>query len=223
MTMTHMMISLFRNVGFVLVGFIAMTVAGCGPTYPKCDNDDDCHKAEYCVNGLCQQCRNDQDCGKGQQCAAGRCEAIKGYCTTSSDCGLNEECKDNRCVSKPAPAVVEAPPAEAPAGPCTLQSVYFDFDSSDFRSDAKDVISRDVACAREQQATKLHITGYTDPRGTEEYNMALGDRRAQAVGKYVGSLYTGATVSHSSVGEEMAKGSDESGWSTDRRAEFKKQ
>jgi peptidoglycan-associated lipoprotein len=220
--MNHKIAELLGKKYLVLVGIFAITViTGCGPTYPKCDNDEDCRKSEYCVNGMCQQCRNNDDCEKGQQCASGRCEAIPGYCTSTSDCGTNEECRNNRCVAKP--EVAEAPPAEAPAGPCAMQSVYFDFDSADLRSDTREAISRNAACAREQNAKKLHVTGYTDPRGTEEYNMALGDRRAQSVSKYLGSLNTGTTVTHSSAGEEMARGADESGWSSDRRAEFRKE
>jgi peptidoglycan-associated lipoprotein len=59
--------------------------------------------------------------------------------------------------------------------------------------------------------------GVTDPRGTEEYNIALGDRRAQAVRAYLVSLgIEQARIAVTSVGEEMAQGSDESGWAQDR-------
>ena len=58
--------------------FFAM---GCGPTYPKCDNDEDCHEGEYCVNGQCQMCRTSSDCPTGQACNAGACEPISGFGT----------------------------------------------------------------------------------------------------------------------------------------------
>jgi peptidoglycan-associated lipoprotein len=59
----------------------------------------------------------------------------------------------------------------------------------------------------------------TDPRGTEEYNLALGDRRAQSAKKYLETLVQ-STLSSSSMGEELATGSDESSWSRDRRVDF---
>jgi peptidoglycan-associated lipoprotein len=210
-----------RTIVFVVGVAALVSLTGCGPTYPKCDTDNDCRSGEFCVNGLCQQCRNDTDCGKGQQCASGRCEAIKGYCNAASDCGPEEDCVDNRCTPKPAP-VSEAPAPEPPSG-CSLQSVYFDFDSSDLRADARDALSRNAACVKEQKINKLHITGYTDPRGTEEYNLALGDRRAQSVAKYLGQIESSTSISVSSVGKEMASGKDESSWARDRRAEFRKE
>jgi peptidoglycan-associated lipoprotein len=66
----------------------------------------------------------------------------------------------------------------------------------------------------------VHVTGYCDPRGTEEYNLALGDRRARAVMSYMISLgLDGNAVSASSMGEEMAQGTDEGSWARDRRVE----
>jgi peptidoglycan-associated lipoprotein len=222
--MTRIILSSFSFRGLMVMELFAVIVlAGCGPTYPKCDNDNDCHAGEFCVNGMCQQCRSDGDCGKGQQCTAGRCEAMKGYCTTTSDCSSNEQCQSNRCVPKTEPVVSEATGADVSSGPCTLQNVYFDFDSSDLKSDTRETLSRDAECARERHIDKLHVTGYTDPRGTEEYNLALGDQRAQSVSKYLKSLDSDVRISHSSVGKEMAKGTDDSGWALDRRAEFRQE
>jgi len=60
-----------------------------------------------------------------------------------------------------------------------------------------------------------------DPRGTEEYNLALGERRAQSAAKYISTINTGQTaISVRSVGEEYASGEDEESWANDRRAEF---
>jgi len=62
-----------------LVGF-SLSLIACGPDYPKCDSDEDCHKGEFCINNLCQQCRNNADCAPGQRCSAGACEAILVLC-----------------------------------------------------------------------------------------------------------------------------------------------
>jgi peptidoglycan-associated lipoprotein len=193
--------------------------SGCGPTYPKCDTDTDCKQGEFCINGMCQQCRGDQDCPAGQSCASGACQDIPGYCTSTSDCGDGQECQDNLCVTATETAV--APTAPAPVSECSLTPVYFDFDSSALGDSARDQLARNAQCIKEQSMSAVHLTGLTDPRGTEEYNLALGDRRALAAKQYLKSLGVEANISHSSMGEEMASGQDEAGWSRDRRVEIR--
>ena len=194
--------------------------AGCGgPDYPKCETDEDCHTGEFCVNGLCQQCRGDQDCPAGQRCASGACQPIPGYCTSSSDCGPGQECQNNTCVSQ----TQSVAPPEAPqpvAGQCTLDSAYFDFDSSNLTDSAREKLGQAASCIKQRSLKAVHLTGLTDPRGTEEYNLALGDRRAQAAKKYLEGLGMDTSMSASSMGEELATGSDEGSWSRDRRVDF---
>ena len=206
--------------GVVSAAVVLVAGTGCGPKYPKCDGDNDCHQGEFCVNGLCQQCRADQDCPAGQRCASGACQAIPGYCNSSSDCGPGQECRNNMCVAQQqASAPPPPPPPAAPAG-CSLDPVYFEFDSSNLDQSSRDKLSQDAACIKEKMIKSVHVTGMTDPRGTEEYNLALGDRRAQSAKKYLQTLGISASVSASSMGEEQATGSDESTWARDRRAEL---
>ena len=80
------------------------------------------------------------------------------------------------------------------------------------------VVQSGAQCVQQNNPGPMHVTGYADPRGTEEYNLALGDRRARAVRQYLGSL--GVNVTSSSRGEEDATGTDEGSWSNDRRAEI---
>ncbi len=114
----------------------------------------------------------------------------------------------------PEPEVEYEPPPEA----CMLETVYFALDSSELDSSARASIARAVECFRNQSSSgRLLLTGAADPRGTEEYNLALGERRAKSVRKYLKSLGLDANrVSITSVGEEMATGTDESGWARDR-------
>jgi peptidoglycan-associated lipoprotein len=205
----------------IFVFGLASLVAACGPDYPKCDADDDCHTGEFCINNLCQQCRNNADCAAGQRCTAGACEAIPGYCNTSADCGPGKVCQNNMCVAQQRAA---APPPAAPppvASMCELSAAYFDFDSSTLTDSARDQLSRNASCLRERGARGVHLTGLTDPRGTEEYNLALGERRAQSAQQYLKSLGVAGDVSYSSMGEELASGTEESGWARDRRVDFK--
>jgi peptidoglycan-associated lipoprotein len=196
-----------------------IALSGCGPDYPNCDTDTDCHQGEFCVNGLCQQCRGDQDCAAGQRCASGACQAVPGYCTSASDCAEGEECENNLCVSRAAQSL---PPAPAPvAGGCQLESVYFGFDQSTLDDSARNQLGQVASCVRERSVKAVHLTGLTDPRGTEEYNMALGDRRAQSAKSYLKSLGVEADVSASSKGEELSSGSDESSWARDRRVDVR--
>lgn len=193
---------------------------GCGPSYPNCDNDEDCHEGEFCVNGLCQQCRSDADCPTGQACQGGACEAVPGFCQSAADCPEGQECRDNRCVA-PAQTQSELPAPASTEGQCELAPVYFGFDEDDLDSSARNGIQANVECMRERNIGQLHVTGHTDPRGTEEYNLALGDRRARSVMEYMISLgVESGSTSSSSMGEEMASGADEGGWSRDRKVTF---
>jgi peptidoglycan-associated lipoprotein len=192
--------------------------AGCGPKYPACEDDKDCHVKEFCVNKQCQQCREDANCEQGQSCNAGRCDDIVGYCDQNVACPSGQECVGNRCQAP------QTEPLERPAPVstgCQLQTVYFAFDSSNLEPSARDVIAKNAQCVREKSMTGVRITGYTDDRGTEEYNLALGDRRARSVAQYMGSLgVEKGKLTPASMGEELARGADESGWAQDRKVEF---
>jgi len=103
--------------------------------------------------------------------------------------------------------------------PCAVETVYFEFDSAELDGSSRTALQEAVECYRGQQGSSvsLLLTGAADPRGTEEYNIALGERRAQSVRSYLGSLgLDGSRISTTSVGEEMATGTDEAGWARDR-------
>ena len=104
------------------------------------------------------------------------------------------------------------------------ERVHFDFDKSDVRPDAEQVLQRKVAVLREYPGVDLRIEGHCDERGSNEYNLALGQRRAEAVRRYLVSygIDVGrfATISY---GEERpaASASNEDAWEQNRRAEFR--
>lgn len=103
------------------------------------------------------------------------------------------------------------------------QVVHFDFDQSQIRADAQDVLTQKVAVLRAYPGIKLRIAGHADERGSTEYNLALGQRRAQAVKDYFANYGLDASRFETvSYGEErpVAMGHDESAWSQNRRDEF---
>ena len=202
------------------LGLALSMSAACSPDYPKCDTDEDCHQGEFCVNNLCQQCRTNEDCPAGQRCASGACETIPGYCSSNSQCGSGQVCENNLCVAQKEGAL-KPPPSPTPTQACELTPVYFDYDSSTLSDSARDQLSRNASCLRERRSRGAQLTGLTDPRGTEEYNLALGERRAQAAQQYLKSLGAEGDLNASSMGEEMASGADESGWARDRRVDLK--
>jgi peptidoglycan-associated lipoprotein len=102
---------------------------------------------------------------------------------------------------------------------CEIQPVYFAYDSSELDGRARSSLESSARCLT-QRNNAARVTGMTDPRGTEEYNLALGERRARTVTQYLTNMGVDQSRPHS-VGEEMAAGNDESGWANDRRAEIR--
>ncbi|MEJ2134338.1 MAG: OmpA family protein [Desulfofustis sp.] len=101
--------------------------------------------------------------------------------------------------------------------------VYFDFDSSDIRQDQVTRIEANADFLKENGDTVIRIEGNTDPRGTNEYNMALGERRALGAKKYLVNLgISDSRLSTISFGEErlLMHGHDELSWAQNRRADF---
>ncbi len=103
------------------------------------------------------------------------------------------------------------------------EMVLFDFDKSDIRADAAEVLKRKAAWLKENGAVKAVIEGHCDERGTEAYNLALGERRAQAAKKFLANLGIDAKrIETISYGEErpLDPGHNEAAWSKNRRAQF---
>lgn len=108
----------------------------------------------------------------------------------------------------------------AAADGCALSPVYFEYDSNTIDARARESLARDAGCLRARPSATVTLVGGTDERGTEEYNFALGERRARAVQGYLTNAGIEAErVRVHSVGEEWASGQDESGMARDRRVE----
>src|SRR5205823_1264502 len=104
-----------------------------------------------------------------------------------------------------------------------LANVYFDFDRSELRDDQRVVLDAKLPVLRANPTVHVRIEGNADERGSDEYNMALGMRRAQMARKYlVDHGIDASRIDISSNGEEkpVCQQHDESCWSQNRRDEF---
>ncbi|CAN5638021.1 hypothetical protein BH23GEM10_BH23GEM10_04530 [soil metagenome] len=104
------------------------------------------------------------------------------------------------------------------------QVVHFDYDESSIRADAQEQLAAKVPVLRSNPAIRIRIEGHADERGSVEYNLALGMRRANAVRDYMtGFGIDAARIAVSSMGEDMPmmQGSTASAWAMNRRAEFR--
>jgi peptidoglycan-associated lipoprotein len=112
----------------------------------------------------------------------------------------------------------------ATAGMPTQRVVYFDYDSFAIKDDYKPVIDAHAKVLVSQSARRLVIEGHTDERGGREYNLALGQKRAQAVLRSLALLGVAeGRLEAVSFGQERpaVQGSDESAFARNRRAELK--
>ena len=110
---------------------------------------------------------------------------------------------------------------ENTAGP--LKTVYFGFNSSNLSSAAKSTLEENATYLKLTDAVSIQVEGHCDERGGIQYNIALGERRAQAVKDYLVALGVNADrISTVSYGKDrpVAFGHDEDAWSQNRRANF---
>lgn len=134
-------------------------------------------------------------------------------------------CNDDKVPEEP---IVGADAGQIPDEPgsgnvsFTAQTVYFAYDSDILSSDSQSSLNSLAEHLKSTQAA-IQVEGHCDERGSTQYNLALGERRAQSVKQYLMEMgVDGAKVSIISYGEEKpaVEGHDESAWSQNRRAEF---
>ena len=238
----------FLLVAALVVGAVA--AAGCpGPDFPKCEKDDQCKKDAkgaavnmYCLFGQCQECAKDSHCGAGQKCNRGRCEKA---CTADDQCGTGQICEEASCTpaqcteTKPCGGGLQCDkgrckaPAATTTGPTTTgpalacekkaQRIHFDFNMADLRPDAREVLDTLSKCMQQNADWKLTIEGHCDERGTTDYNLALGERRAGSVKEYLARLGVDKSrIRTISYGKEkpIDPSSSEEAWAKNRRGEL---
>jgi len=147
------------------------------------------------------------------------------YTITASGPGGSADASVRVSVAAPPP-----PPVEKPAGPSMdelflkeVRDAYFDLDKADLRPDARAALSKTADFLKNYPTIKVNIEGHCDERGSTEYNLALGDRRAAAVKQFLVSQGVGADrMSTVSFGKEkpFCMESNEACWQQNRRGHF---
>ena len=104
-----------------------------------------------------------------------------------------------------------------------LGTIYFDYDSAVVRDDARATLDANATWLKKFRTVKILVEGHCDERGTEEYNLALGEKRAKAAQDYL--LSTGITSDRIKIisygkSQPINPGHDESAWQMNRRAQF---
>lgn len=136
----------------------------------------------------------------------------------ASDPGLGQSTQETRATTSP--NTKEVPGSLASID---LQAVYFDYDQSRLRSDGIATLNTNGKSLRAHPGVRVVLEGHCDERGTVEYNLALGDRRARAVRDFlVNSGVERERLTTVSFGEErpFAPGHTESAWAQNRRVHF---
>lgn len=133
--------------------------------------------------------------------------------------GTGSSASDNRLAMAEAQAGVGA--TQEKASP--FQDILFEFDQSSIRDDAKPILAGIAAYMSKNKVGMLIIEGHCDSRGTAEYNMALGERRAESAKKYLAALGVNTTALQTvSYGKEKpaVQGETEEAWARNRRGHF---
>jgi peptidoglycan-associated lipoprotein len=148
------------------------------------------------------------------------------YTITASGPGGSADASARISVSQP------PPPEPKAAGPSVdelflkeVHDAYFDLDKADIRADARDALGKTAEFLRNYPQVKVNIEGHCDERGSTEYNLALGDRRASAVKQYLVSLGISADrMSTVSYGKEkpVCMEANEDCYQRNRRGHFVK-
>lgn len=155
--------------------------------------------------------------------ALGACAAKRPKVEAPAAPAANEGVQGSGASSASAAAAADEEAAGPLAGLLATKLVYFDFDSSEIKGTGTDVVAAHAKYLAGHPNTRVRLEGHTDERGSREYNIGLGERRAQSVRRAL--LLQGAAdaqISTVSYGEERpaAPGHDEAAWAKNRRVEI---
>jgi peptidoglycan-associated lipoprotein len=215
---------------------LCLLLCACQPklSYPECKVDPDCAEhGQVCVSGFCKECRDDQGCRPSTPlCREAICvalpvapekpkplEPVVQPCDSDSDCSGGAACVDRQCKVQ---GGLDSQ-ASRKFGNCKLNAVYFGFDDITLSREARQAVADDWQCLQQNSYRRVLLSGHSDERGTTEYNLALGERRAEAVRKYLTGLGAEARrLKTLSYGKERPadSGHDDAAYARNRRVEL---
>lgn len=149
--------------------------------------------------------------------------AVKLDSTPVEDRSTGAAVADSKVAAKGDVVPVDAGKSQQAAIPTASRLVYFDYDSYVIKPEFQSVVEAHAGFIKSDKARKVVIEGHTDERGGREYNLALGQKRAEAVRRALGLLGVADTqIEAVSFGKEKpaVQGNDEAAWSQNRRAEI---
>lgn len=199
----------------------------------RCEMAPECHVTTDCLakgadlicrnNHCVPQCTGDVECGPGQSCVSHKCVAA---CTSDQSCPEGFLCLDGHCTSE-----AEAQSAghhscrpTRPGDVVALDTIFFGFDQYDLTQESRGLLEQAAHCLKQVPSPlKVVLEGHCDDRGTQEYNLALGQRRSQAVEKYLRTLgVETVSLEASSKGknEQVCSDTTDACFARNRRVEF---
>lgn len=131
--------------------------------------------------------------------------------------------KPAAAVPAPTSSSLEAARKGTAPAPSPLKDIYFDFDKYDLKAEARDALKTNADWLKANASARVEIEGHCDERGTNEYNLALGAKRAQSAKDYLVTLgISKERLSTISYGEELpvCKDNNEGCWQKNRRDRF---
>ncbi|MBH1988409.1 MAG: peptidoglycan-associated lipoprotein Pal [Myxococcaceae bacterium] len=189
-----------------LLGLLAICVLSACSSTPKngsCKIDSDCKDA-VCVFGKCQECAVNADCLAGKSCSENRCvDSSLGDAANKSQSLIQTPDELSQCFQS--------------------GTIYFGFDQYDVKLEDSDRLTDMAACLRADLDSRITIAGNTDDRGTVEYNLALGEKRAKSVSQYLqNSGISDSRIHVVSYGKEkpVDPANNEEAWARNRRADI---
>ncbi len=197
----------------------------------QCREDSQCAKLDACM--VCQAnecvkragcCKSDLDCPDGR-CRDGMCAA---QCQVNSDCPGEQRCVNGKCSDRTGceddshcPPGLKCQAGECTPAGCSIEPIFFDFNEYALRLDQEPALHSNASCLKESSQSSVRVEGHCDERGSDEYNLTLGQRRANSVSRLYKQLGVKNLAPTLSWGEEkpVCTGAGERCWRKNRRAE----
>jgi peptidoglycan-associated lipoprotein len=175
----------------------------------ECREDTHCDAGQECKSGRCEaksecpcdeplicqlkkcvqpECVTDEDCSDGKKCESNTC--MSAGCTADQECGAGMTCNNGVCEQAGVDKISAAcRPMEAGGGDViAMRTVTFEFDKADLSVQTRKALDENAECMRQAPGVTIVVEGHCDDRGTQEYNLGLGERRSNAVMSYLSNL-----------------------------------